>query len=95
MEHALSIRGLVKRFGGLVAIDGVDLDLPKGKLKAIIGPNGAGKTTLFNLITGIFHANSGQVIFDGEDIAGLRTHQIAARGLSRTLQIKRDRKSVV
>lgn len=88
MEHALSIRGLVKRFGGLVAIDGVDLDLPKGKLNAVIGPNGAGKTTLFNLITGIFHANSGQVFFDGEDIAGLRTHQIAARGLSRTLQIK-------
>ena len=88
MDSALSIRGLTKRFGGLVAVDSVDIDFPKGKLNAVIGPNGAGKTTLFNLVTGMLPPTSGQVFFDGKDIAGLRPHQIVQRGLSRTLQIK-------
>lgn len=88
MENILSIRGLSKRFGGLAAVDGVDLDFPRGKLNAVIGPNGAGKTTLFNLITGMLPADAGQVIFDGENIAGLKAHRIVERGLSRTLQIK-------
>ncbi|MEP9348412.1 ABC transporter ATP-binding protein [Xanthobacter sp. KR7-225] len=88
MDNVLSIRGLTKRFGGLAAVDGVDLDFPYGVLSAVIGPNGAGKTTLFNLITGMLPADAGQVIFAGDDIAGLRPHQIVARGLSRTLQIK-------
>ncbi len=88
MENVLSIRGLTKRFGGLTAVNGVNLDFPHGRLNAVIGPNGAGKTTLFNLITGMIPSDSGQVIFDGHDIARLRPHQIVARGLSRTLQIK-------
>ncbi|MFG1465940.1 ABC transporter ATP-binding protein [Xanthobacter sp. DSM 24535] len=88
MENVLSIRGLTKRFGGLTAVNEVDLDFPFGCLNAVIGPNGAGKTTLFNLITGMIPPDRGQVIFDGNDIAGLRPHQIVARGLSRTLQIK-------
>ncbi|OYX87496.1 MAG: ABC transporter ATP-binding protein [Azorhizobium sp. 32-67-21] len=88
MENILSIRGLTKRFGGLAAVDGVDLDFPNGRLNAVIGPNGAGKTTLFNLITGMLSIDGGQVVFDGDNIAGLKPHRIVARGLSRTLQIK-------
>lgn len=88
MEHALTLRSLTKRFGGLRAVDGVDLDFCRGQLHALIGPNGAGKTTLFNLITGTIRPDSGEVIFDGRDIAGLKPHQIAAKGISRTLQIK-------
>ena len=88
MENILSIRGLTKRFGGLAAVDGVDLDFPNNRLNAVIGPNGAGKTTLFNLITGMLSIDGGQVVFDGDNIAGLKPHRIVARGLSRTLQIK-------
>lgn len=88
MDSALSIRGLTKRFGGLIAVDNVDIDFPKGKLNAVIGPNGAGKTTLFNLVTGMLPPTSGQVFFEGKDIAGLKPHRIVSRGLSRTLQIK-------
>jgi branched-chain amino acid transport system ATP-binding protein len=85
---ALSLSGVTKRFGGLVAVDDVTIDLASGKLNAIIGPNGAGKTTLFNLITGEIRANAGQAIFAGHDILGLAPHQIVRRGISRTLQIK-------
>ncbi|MGL9622990.1 ABC transporter ATP-binding protein [Bradyrhizobium sp. U531] len=88
MESALSIRNLSKKFGGLLAVNSVDLDFRFGQLHALIGPNGAGKTTLFNLVTGIIRADEGQVIFDGQDIVGLKPHQIAARGISRTLQVK-------
>lgn len=88
MDNALSIRGLTKRFGGLVAVDNISVDFPKGVLNAVIGPNGAGKTTLFNLVTGMLPATSGSVIFDGNELVGAKPHQIVARGLSRTLQIK-------
>lgn len=88
METALEIKGLTKRFGGLAAVDNIDIRFPKGILNAVIGPNGAGKTTLFNLITGILPATAGQVYFQGEDLIGKPPHQIVARGLSRTLQIK-------
>jgi branched-chain amino acid transport system ATP-binding protein len=69
-------------------VDDVDLELERGKLNAIIGPNGAGKTTLFNLITGLIPADRGHVRFEGIDLVGLKPHQIVARGVSRTLQIK-------
>jgi branched-chain amino acid transport system ATP-binding protein len=88
MDSALSIRKLTKRFGGLVAVDDISVEFPKGLLNAVIGPNGAGKTTLFNLVTGMLPATSGSVIFEGADLIGSKPHQIVARGLSRTLQIK-------
>lgn len=84
----LDIRGLTKRFGGLVAVDNVSLAIESGRLNAVIGPNGAGKTTLFNLITGEITADSGSVRFAGGEIIGLKPHQIVRRGISRTLQIK-------
>jgi branched-chain amino acid transport system ATP-binding protein len=85
---ALSVEGLTRRFGGLVAVDGVSFDLPMRRLNAIIGPNGAGKTTLFNLISGEIRADAGRVRVHGQDISGLKPHQIVRRGVSRTLQIK-------
>lgn len=85
---ALSVEGLTKRFGGLVAVDNITFGLPSGRLNAIIGPNGAGKTTLFNLITGESRADSGRVRVFDRDITRLKPHQIVRRGVSRTLQIK-------
>jgi len=84
----LEIKGLTKRFGGLTAVDSVDLALEGGRLHAVIGPNGAGKTTLFNLICGLLPADTGRVLFHGRDIVGLRPHRICRLGLGRTLQIK-------
>jgi branched-chain amino acid transport system ATP-binding protein len=86
--NALRISRLTKRFGGLVAVDNVTIDFAGGGLNAVIGPNGAGKTTLFNLITGEIRSDDGSVEFRGEDIIGLKPHQIVRRGISRTLQIK-------
>lgn len=85
---ALSVNGLTRRFGGLVAVDNISFDLPARRLNAIIGPNGAGKTTLFNLITGEIRPDAGRVRVHGQDITGLKPHQIVRRGVSRTLQIK-------
>jgi branched-chain amino acid transport system ATP-binding protein len=85
---ALSLANVTKRFGGLVAVDDVTVDLESGRLNAIIGPNGAGKTTLFNLISGELSADAGRATFQGQDILGLKPHQVVRRGISRTLQIK-------
>jgi branched-chain amino acid transport system ATP-binding protein len=82
----LEIRNLVKYFGGLAAISGIDIDVNQGEILGLIGPNGAGKTTMFNLITGTFRPTSGSIVFKGENIVGLRPYQIAARGLVRTFQ---------
>ena len=79
--------GLRKHFGGVQAVSGVDLAVPTGDLRAIIGPNGAGKTTLFNLLSGDLAHDSGQIYFRGEDVSGLRPHQLCRRGMSRTFQI--------
>ena len=84
----LRVESLTKRFGGLVAIDNVDFELPKGELRAIIGPNGAGKTTFFNLISGLLTADAGRVMFPGKDIIGKAPHKICQLCISRTLQIK-------
>ena len=84
----LQVQGLTRRFGGLVAVDHVDFTLPGGQLHAIIGPNGAGKTTFFNLVSGFLAADSGRVLFLGDDIAGKPPHRIARLGIARTLQVK-------
>jgi branched-chain amino acid transport system ATP-binding protein len=85
----LSLRGLTRRFGGLTAVDAVDLDLAKGELISIIGPNGAGKTTLFNLVTGLDRPDAGTVHFEGQDITGLSPERLAAEGIARTFQLGR------
>ncbi len=82
----LEVRTLAKSFGGLRAVDGVDFEAEADKITAVIGPNGAGKTTLFNLIAGSLVPDSGRVVFDGEDITGMRPYRVARRGISRTFQ---------
>jgi len=86
MPSLLEITGLTRRFGGLTAVDGVDLRLDEGELISVIGPNGAGKTTLFNLVTGLDQPDGGRVLFEGEDITGWPAQKLAARGLARTFQ---------
>ncbi|MEA3338688.1 MAG: ABC transporter ATP-binding protein [Chloroflexota bacterium] len=82
----LKIQNLTKNFGGVRAVDDFSHRLETGGLYAVIGPNGAGKTTIFNLITGIYEPTEGHISFDGDEITGLRTHQIAAKGIARTFQ---------
>jgi branched-chain amino acid transport system ATP-binding protein len=86
MPSLLEIKGLTRRFGGLTAVNAVDLQVREGELLSVIGPNGAGKTTLFNLVTGLDRPDAGQVLFDGQDITGLPAQQLAQRGLARTFQ---------
>jgi branched-chain amino acid transport system ATP-binding protein len=83
----LMTEGVTKHFGGLRAVDGLDLAIQEGKLTSVIGPNGAGKTTLFNLITGMIRPDAGRVLFRGEDITHLPIYQIVRRGISRSFQI--------
>jgi branched-chain amino acid transport system ATP-binding protein len=85
--NVLEINNVTKRFGNLVAVRDVSLNVAKGELCAIIGPNGAGKTTFFNLISGFFPPTSGTIIFDGKDITRLATHERVTRGMARTFQI--------
>ncbi len=82
----LEAAGLVRHFGGIKALDGVDFGVGRGELVGIIGPNGSGKTTLFNVITGIYRPDSGSVTMEGESIAGLPPHRITRRGIVRTFQ---------
>jgi branched-chain amino acid transport system ATP-binding protein len=79
-------RGVTRRFGGLVALDGIDLDVPHGIVQAIIGPNGSGKTTLLNALSGASHADSGSIRIKGQEIFRLKPHRIARLGLARTFQ---------
>jgi len=82
----LSLRGVIKRFGGLTAVDDVSFEVPKGEVFALIGPNGAGKTTLFNCITGMFAPTAGAVVFEGRNISGTKPHKTAQLGIARTFQ---------
>ena len=82
----LSIRGLVRRFGGITALNRVDLDIQPGEIFAMIGPNGSGKTTTFNVVTGVFPASEGRLTFQGRDITALPTHEIVRLGIGRTFQ---------
>jgi branched-chain amino acid transport system ATP-binding protein len=86
MIPLLEVSALVRRFGGVTAVNGIDLSVSEGELVSIIGPNGAGKTTLFNLISGIDRPDSGTVRFRDETVTGLAPERIAARGLARTFQ---------
>ena len=88
-EELLVTEGLTKDFGGLRAVDHVDLTVHRGKIHGIIGPNGAGKTTLFNLITGYLRPTEGKVTFKGRRIDGLPPHRIVYLGIARTFQIVR------
>ena len=83
----LECKGLVRRFGALVAVDAVDMSLAAGKIRAVIGPNGAGKSTVFNLITSVLKPTAGEVIFAGENITGLPVHVVAQKGFARTFQL--------
>ncbi len=85
----LEVRGLSKDFGGLRAIDHLDFHVEEGEIVSVIGPNGAGKTTLFNLITGLFQPDEGEIIFDGHNLVGLRPDQITRLGVARTFQTVR------
>lgn len=86
MEVMLEVKKLTKYFGGLAAIDGLDLQVNRAEILGLIGPNGAGKTTMFNAISGLFRPTSGQVIFEGMDITGWEAHEIAQIGISRNFQ---------
>ena len=83
----LECKGLVRRFGALIAVDAVDMSLEAGRIRAVIGPNGAGKSTMFNLITSVLKPSAGEVIFAGENITGLPVHAVALKGIARTFQL--------
>ena len=87
---ALSIRGLTKRFGGVLALDSCTFDVAKGSLTGLIGPNGAGKSTLFHVVAGFLRPDAGQVLLDGRDVTGRRPHQLVHLGLTRTFQIPHE-----
>lgn len=82
----LEVNDLKRTFGGIVALDGVTLDVERGETNVIVGPNGAGKTTLFNCITGYHMPDSGRVVFDGDDITRKRDYEVARMGIRRTFQ---------
>ena len=83
----LTLRGLTKQIGGLCAVNGVDLFLGDNEIVGLVGPNGAGKTTLLNMISGISVPTKGTITFCGEEIAGLKAHQICRKGIAKTFQI--------
>jgi branched-chain amino acid transport system ATP-binding protein len=85
----LTVEGVSKSFGGLKAVSGATFALAEGEMLGLIGPNGAGKTTLFHLISGFLRPDEGRVRYDGEDLAGLRPHDICQRGMVRTFQVTR------
>jgi branched-chain amino acid transport system ATP-binding protein len=82
----LELKGLTKHFGGLTAVNTLDLSVGKGEIVGLIGPNGAGKTTVFNLIMGTHSPNKGKIVFKGKEITGQKSHKIVSRGLVRSFQ---------
>jgi ABC-type branched-subunit amino acid transport system ATPase component len=88
-QPLLEIRGLSVAFGGLNVIDGLDLHVNEHEIVSLIGPNGAGKTTVFNLITGVFEPDAGDILLDGKSLLGLAAHKITQRGVARTFQTLR------
>ena len=86
MSPLLEVRGLNKHFGGVTALNSVDLTVPRGTIIGLIGPNGAGKTTFFNVVTGLIRPDGGSLLFEGTSLAGLRPNAIVALGIARTFQ---------
>jgi branched-chain amino acid transport system ATP-binding protein len=86
----LQVEGLNKSFGGITAVQNCSFTIERGSITALIGPNGAGKTTAFNLIGGVISADSGRIVFDGQEIQNLPPHQVTRRGINRTFQISRN-----
>ena len=85
-EVVVDVRGLSKSFGGIRAVDGLNMQLPRGAITALVGPNGAGKTTVFNLITGALPLDAGRVTLNGSDITGMRPDQVTKLGMVRSFQ---------
>lgn len=89
MKELMRIEGLKMYFGGLKAIDGLDLVINEGETLGIIGPNGAGKTTLFNAICGVYRPTAGRITLDGREVQGLPAHRMARAGIARTFQVSK------
>jgi len=83
----LEVKGLTKHFGGLAAVQQVDFEIRRQEIVSLIGPNGAGKTTLFNLISGVYAPDAGEILLDGENLVGLRPFEVCHKGIGRTFQI--------
>ena len=86
MKELLQLQHVTQRFGGLVAVSDVNLDVHENEIVGLIGPNGAGKTTIFNVVTGIYDPTEGKVLFDGKEITGKKVHEITKCGMARTFQ---------
>ncbi len=86
---SLTGTGIAKHFGGIKALDGVDIVITEGEILGLVGPNGSGKSTLINVLSGYYRADAGRTVFDGDDLLRLGPHEIAAAGLARTFQIPR------
>ncbi|MGV3650917.1 MAG: ATP-binding cassette domain-containing protein, partial [Devosia sp.] len=89
-DAVIDVKNVSKRFGGLVAVDDCSLRVERGSITGLIGPNGAGKSTLFNLVAGNIVPDSGQILFDGQDVTGLSPHRLFGRGMLRTFQIAHE-----
>ncbi len=85
-DALLKVNQVTMRFGGVAALNDVDFEIHKGEILGLIGPNGAGKTTCFNVMTGVYQATQGDVIFDGKSVRGVDRHKITRRGIARTFQ---------
>ena len=85
-ENVLELKNITMKFGGVTALNEVNLVVKKGEILALIGPNGAGKTTVFNVITGVYKPTSGDVVFQGKSILGIKRHKITKLGIARTFQ---------
>jgi ABC-type branched-subunit amino acid transport system ATPase component len=88
-KRLLELEGVSKSFGGLACLSDLDLHVDEGEIVSVIGPNGAGKTTLFNVITGVYRPDEGEILLDGESLVGLEPHQVTNRGVARTFQTLR------
>jgi branched-chain amino acid transport system ATP-binding protein len=88
-ERLLELTGVSKSFGGLACISDLELHVDEGEIVSVIGPNGAGKTTLFNVITGVYRPDDGEILLDGESLVGLEPHEVTNRGVARTFQTLR------